>query len=343
MNVERTDWPQSWDLSPLYSGLGDERLGNDIAAIDAKSAGWQRAARRAAGYLFLLLASGVGDVRTDRDVARCFAQLQRDAQTAADRFTADWKADLSEGLPHPLTRAALAMGLCWRRLVLARDDLAALAEQFQRSATLTKLPGLNWNNCVALSLEGFENPDERDIAVQLIANRHVDALARPRKLSRPFCMAPDPAIGPFVSMRAGGTLIDALVLAHELRHAVDEISAGVPPPTLTAEMSARQAERRLFETVAVRFGTDNAVSLLLERQRSEIVGPLKTLVAQIDAAQTFLTTGRLTSNAAFEVPPLYPVAHITSTLSAFTDLAMPEETAVLYRNAEKLFKTISAA
>lgn len=340
------DWPQTWDLSPLYTGVDDRKLVEDIDRVVDHGLDWQSARRRAWGYLYLLSASGVCDDLVRADVAKRMAQLQNGERpiSGLERFVAGWQQDRALGLVHPLARAAEAGGLDWRGLVCARHELQSLAGQLSAVPPPHGLHSLSWNDCVDLVLTSAAGAGDRTMMVDLLRGRRVDAALRPGKLSRPLCLAPDPVIGPFVSMRALGKLGDALVLAHELQHAIDEVELDTPPPPLAAEMSARLSERRLLSRVSAIFGAERILALVRERQNSELIEPLRTLIAQVEAAETLLATGHTTSDpahaAAFLVPPLYPVVHVKSYLAVFTDLPLPPETADLYRRLAELLETM---
>lgn len=339
-------WPQTWDLGPLYAGADDRKLVEDIARAVDHAPDWQSARRRAWGYLYLLSASGACDDEARADVANRMAQLQNGERpiSGLERFVAGWQQDRALGLAHPLARAAEAAGLDWHGLDCARQELQTLAGQLSAAPPSRCLHPLSWNDCVDLVLTSAAGTGDRTVMVDLLRGRRVDALLRPGKPSRPFCLTPDPVIGPFVSMRAQGKLGDTLVLAHELQHAIDEIELGIPPPPLAAEMRARLSERRVLSTVSATFGTEKVVALMRERQNSELIEPVRTLIVQVEVAETLLARGHTISDpahaAAFFVPPLYPVFHLKSYLAAFTDVPLPPGTADLYRRLAGLLETI---
>ena len=343
------EWPQTWDLTSLYTEPNDFRLVEDIARARDHAPGWQSARRRAWGYLFLLSASGACDDAARSDVVRQMADLQDGVTVTGPigRFIAGWRQDQAQGLPHPLARAAIAGGLDWRALVSARLELQILVRELLLLPLARNRQQLAWDDCVDLVLKSARNAAERQVGMDLVGGRHVDILTRPGKPSRPFCLAPDPAVDPFISMQARGDLQDALVLTHELQHAIDEIGLGTPPEPLAAEMNARHAERHVLSTVATTFGAESAIALVLVRQGSELIEPLRTLILQIEAAEELDATGYATSSpahsAAFAIPPLYPAYHILSYLAAFADLPLPPKTAALYGQIVMLFERIKVA
>ena len=102
---------------------------------------------------------------------------------------------------------------------LRRCDLYAPLSDAERSYTL--------DEAIALVDEGYRafSPALADLAMQVLAERHLDAEIRPRKMGGAYCYGVLPGVTPWVLLNYTGKIQAVSTLAHELGHAVHAMMA----------------------------------------------------------------------------------------------------------------------
>lgn len=80
----------------------------------------------------------------------------------------------------------------------------------------------DFSQAVAMVMDSYRefSPQVADLAMRVLAEKHLDSQARPGKRGGAFCYAPLPGLTPWVLVNFDGKPRDVATLAHELGHAV---------------------------------------------------------------------------------------------------------------------------